>query len=240
MLSTRDVLVAVTDLVLPDGCPGCETRALPPACPACLSLLDDIPQQRAPDPLPGGLPVPWSTAPYAGALRAMLVAHKERGRLALAAPLGAALARASLAAASRGDVPTHLVLVPVPSNPRAVRVRGHDPMLRIARRAARWLRANGVVANVAQPLQHARRVADQSGLTSVERAANLTGAMVATPRSALRLAGSLVVVVDDVVTTGATLTEAVRACRAAGLTIRGTAVVAATQRRQPTNRATEG
>jgi len=72
----------------------------------------------------------------------------------------------------------------------------------------------------------ARAVRDQSGLTSVQRAANLHGAMRATPGPPVR-----VVVVDDVVTTGATLVEAARALVAQGHHVVGAAVLGATQRR---------
>jgi predicted amidophosphoribosyltransferase len=72
-------------------------------------------------------------------------------------------------------------------------------------------------------------VLDQAGLDAGERRANLQGAL----RSRRRLDGVDVVVVDDVVTTGATLAEAARALTAAGARIRGASVVAATPRRAP-------
>jgi predicted amidophosphoribosyltransferase len=77
-----------------------------------------------------------------------------------------------------------------------------------------------------QALQHRRRVADQAGLTATARSANLTGAL----RARLDLRGVRVIVVDDVVTTGATLTEAARALRAAGAEVPAAAVIAATER----------
>jgi predicted amidophosphoribosyltransferase len=232
MSALRELCSAVADLVLPHTCPGCELRSLQVACPECLALLDAVPRRRAPDPLPAGLPVPWSTAAYAGAVRALIVGHKEHGQLGLARPLGAALARSVVAAAADKTVPTNVVLVPVPSSPVALRRRGHDPMLRVSRQAARWLRAHGVAATVLRGLRQARRTADQAGLGHAARAVNLAGAMAARPALLQRTRGlsAPVVIVDDVVTTGATLAEAVRTVRAAGVPVCGAAVIAATQR----------
>ncbi len=238
LLSLREVARSLADLVFPEHCAGCGARALPPACAACLATLSATPLPRPPDPCPPGLPAPWSVGAYAGALRSLLVAHKERGRLGLAAPLGDALGRAVLAAAAAagdGVVPSGVALVPVPSLPSAVRQRGHDPTARIARRAAQWLNTRGLPAAVVPLLRHARSVADQSGLSHARRAENLAGAFIARPVSPRMIRGlpgaTRLVVVDDVVTTGATLADAVRALRADALAVSGVATVAATQRR---------
>jgi len=98
--------------------------------------------------------------------------------------------------------------------------------MRLARAAASALRSYGVDAQAARLLVPARSVADQSGLSTAERTANLHGALRAT--TAVR---GPVLVVDDVVTTGATLVEAARALTAVGHQVAGAAVVAATSRR---------
>ncbi|WP_460459483.1 ComF family protein, partial [Angustibacter peucedani] len=80
-------------------------------------------------------------------------------------------------------------------------------------------------------LRHARVVAEQSGLDVVRRAQNLRGALEVAPGWRARLAGREVLVVDDVLTSGATLLEAARALEEGGAVVRGAVTVAATPRR---------
>jgi len=229
----RDLLGELLELVLPEDCAGCGTdRGL--LCERCRTELAAPARVRWPDPVPPGLPTPWSVAAYDGPVRAAVVAAKEHGRTRLARPLGDALARAVVAAAGRvGDRPAPLLLVPAPSRRAAVRARGHDPTLRTARRAAAVCRAQGLPVAVAPVLRVAGRVRDQAGLGAGERAANLAGNLSVPARFVPLVAGRPVVLVDDVVTTGATLAEAARALRLAGAQVLAAATVAATSRRTP-------
>jgi predicted amidophosphoribosyltransferase len=198
---------ALADLVLPRCCVGCGRpgQALCRHCGPREVVRLDV----------AGRPVVAAGA-YAGALRAALIAYKERGRRDLAAPLGELLARAvALGPAA--------VLVPVPCATRVARTRGGDHVLRLARVAAR--RGAGPVAT---PLRLARSVQDSAGLGLLARAANLDAAMAAV---APTHPGAGAMIVDDSGTTGATLREAARALTAAGWSVRGAAVVAATERR---------
>jgi predicted amidophosphoribosyltransferase len=220
------MLAALIDLVLPQPCAGCGGPGA--WCAACSDALAAAAQSplgvTRPDPAPPGFPVAAAAAAYDGAVRGALLAHKERGRLALGRPLGRALA----AAVGCLSPPAAVVLVPVPSSRAAVRERGHDHALRLARCAAAVLTAAGRPARAASLLAPVRALGDQSGLDAEARAANLAGAFaVVRP-----LPGSLpVFVVDDVVTTGASLVEATRALVAGGARVRGAATVAATRRR---------
>ncbi|MFC7885454.1 ComF family protein [Streptomyces sp. NPDC057376] len=203
----------LTDLVLPAECGGCG-RARSVLCPRCRTALSGAaPSRVRPVPEPPGLPVVHAAARYADEVRAALLAHKERGVLALSAPLGVALAGAVRAAVrARGPV----LLVPVPSARRAVRTRGHDPARRIALAAARELRRTGTPARVLPVLRQRHAVADQSGLGARQRLDNLAGALAVVPGGGrLLCGGGPVVLVDDLMTTGASLTEAARALRAA-------------------------
>ncbi|WP_245657816.1 ComF family protein [Herbidospora mongoliensis] len=220
------VLDAVLDLLVPPRCAGCGGRGAL-VCPRCAVELSAPPRRHAPEAPPEGLPECWAAAGYDGVARRVLIAYKERGRTALGTALGSCLAGAM--AHLEADGP--LVLVPVPSTRRSRRAKGHDPVRRIAEVAARRLRAGGAQVTVAPVLRPARKVADQSGLTSAQRAVNLAGAFTskAVPRGR-------VVLVDDVVTTGATLAEAARALRAAGAETAYAVTVAATRKRVPVMR----
>jgi predicted amidophosphoribosyltransferase len=88
-----------------------------------------------------------------------------------------------------------------------------------------------VRAVVVPALRHARAVADQAGLAVADRRANLAGALAV--RRPARLAARAVLVVDDIVTTGATGAEAVRALTEAGAAVTAVVAVAATPKRRP-------
>jgi predicted amidophosphoribosyltransferase len=176
------------------------------------------------------MPLTYAVAPYAGVPRQLLLAHKERGRRSLAVPLGSALATAVRAVCAPAAPPLPVLLVPVPSTVAAVRTRGRDPTRALATTAARTL--GRTWATVVPALRQGRRVADQSELDSAGRAANLDGALHVPARWRAGLAGRHVVVVDDLVTTGATLVEATRALCCAGSDVVGAAVVAATVRQR--------
>jgi predicted amidophosphoribosyltransferase len=222
------------DLALGAACVGCEApgRAL---CAGCASLLPRGGRVAWPTPTPPGLAVPFAAGEYDGLLKVMVNEHKENAVFALAKPLGEVLSRVLLdladALAHRPpgpDAPLHLV--PVPSRPRVVRRRGHDPLLRVARIAAAGLRHRGIDASVRRQLVAGRPVLDQAGLGAADRSGNLVGSM-RSRRVVPAGPDVLVVVVDDVLTTGSTAREAQRALEEAGTPVAGVATVAATRKR---------
>lgn len=100
-------------------------------------------------------------------------------------------------------VENKIAIVPVPSARRATRQRGRNFIFEIAIRLGK---IEGIP--VIDLLRHTRRIADQSGLAAPARQRNVSGVMsvktsVKCPRN--------VILLDDLVTTGATLNEAVRA-----------------------------
>ncbi|POX65016.1 hypothetical protein C3492_02505 [Streptomyces sp. Ru62] len=237
----------LTDLVLPADCAGCGAPRTA-LCPRCRAALHGSAARRVrPVPEPAGLPVVHAVAPYAAEVRALLLAHKERGALTLTGALGTALAgavRAGLGAAGGAGVrwggDAHagmdrgapvgpddgagsagwpgrgpVLLVPVPSARWAVRARGHDPVRRMALAAAGELRRTGTPARVAAVLRQRRAVADQAGLDARRRLENLAGALEVRAGGDRLLGAGPVVLVDDLMTTGASLAEAARALREA-------------------------
>jgi predicted amidophosphoribosyltransferase len=244
---------AALDLVLPETCVGCG-RPGSTVCGGCVQPLLGTPMPAWPTPSPAGLPPPFAVTDYHGTPRAAILAYKEQRRLALARPLGRALATSVATAWAAGGTPGSancapeqmvggvrrgfpsgptLLLVPIPCSPAAVRVRGHDPANGLARATARVLREAGVPAVRLPVLRQARLVRDQAGLSAESRAGNLAGALVVPKRRERLVAGRQVVLIDDIITTGATLAEAARALRVVAATPVAAAVIAATRRQMP-------
>jgi predicted amidophosphoribosyltransferase len=226
------VFSALADLVLPRTCAGC---GLPGAmlCRRCRSLLAQ-PRPATPRRFPDGFPPAAAAGAYAGPVRPAIVAFKERGRAELARPLGAALALAVAAVvAAAGGPPRPVLLVPVPSTAAAVRTRGRDHVRELTRVAVAELRSAEVEAGAARLLRRRGRVRDSAELSAAQRRANLAGSFVVESRGSDVPAGSQLVVVDDVVTSGATLTEAASVLERAfpGGPVVLAAVVAATPKR---------
>jgi ComF family protein len=186
------------DFALPGQCAGCR-REGPPLCPDCLPALDvrlhAVP--GVPIGLPADIPPPllqleWC-APFTGVTRRAVHALKYDGERRLAPLLGAAVARRWARAGAGGDA-----LVPVPASPDRVRDRGYDQAGLIAAEAARRLRLPMLPA-----LERTRATTAQFDLDRAARAANLGGAFRARP--GIDVGGRWIVLVDDVMTTGATL-----------------------------------
>lgn len=237
---TLRALAAVADLALPMSCASCAA----PDERLCLGCLVDVrrclwlggPRQVAPDPVPPGLPLTFSAGRYEGALSRTVSAYKDDGRRDCQAVLGGLLAVSLQAVLAQPPLAQRLgsgagpvIVVPVPTSRAARRRRGDAPLEALARAACAGF-AQAEVRPVAA-LRPRRRVEDQAGLSAARRAVNLEHSMQVRGRCELLVAGSACVLVDDVLTTGATLVEAARALRAGGARDVMAATICATQRR---------
>ncbi|PWJ26007.1 putative amidophosphoribosyltransferase [Branchiibius hedensis] len=243
LLGVRTLVTEVADLAMPRRCAGCgEPGVL--LCGLCALQVRDAaaiaPFRSVPDPCPAGFPPAWSGTPYLGVVRNLLPAYKDHGRTDLRVLLGAWLERALVAGvradslvAERLSGGRPVYVVPAPSSPAARRARGRDPLRDLVLTAVAGYPGLPVI----DALGYARRVRDQAGLSSTERARNLGGALRVRRGVTNLLSGQVCVLADDVVTTGATLAESARALRAAGVARVIAVTVAATPRTGSDSRA---
>jgi ComF family protein len=179
---------------------GIVSACLAPGCAACRRVLDS--------PLKGPVCAGcWTDAraaagTYAGALRNIIHAFKYEGRRSLSRPLAAILRERSAAALAGADC-----IVPVPLYPLRRLGRGFNQAAELARH---------LEVPVVHALWRVRPTAPQAGLTATGRARNVAGAFRLAPLLTARIRRTyvedrVIVLVDDVMTTGATL----RACAAA-------------------------
>jgi ComF family protein len=147
-----------------------------------------------------------SLGPYEGGLRTLIHELKYRGRRRVAGRLADLL----VALPQVRDLVHRAVLVPVPLHPRREGERGFNQAQLLAGEVAR--RAGLEPPRLA--LVRRKDTAPQTGLSAARRRSNVAGAFAVRRRA--QVAGRVVVLVDDVMTTGATVRACARALREAG------------------------
>lgn len=230
-------LAALLDLLLPPLCPFCRERSAEPAEPLCAPCLEELTAPTGPccprcaqpfaategsSHLCGAClktppPFAW-VAPlgaYGGVLREVIGRFKHGGAVSLDRPLGTLLSR-RLAGLHPGYRPD--LVLPVPLHPQRLTERTYNQALLVARRLGRlW--------QVPAPRRQLRRVRptpSQKGLGAADRRRNVRGAFkLETP-----VAGARVLLIDDVMTTGATASECARILRQGGAAEVAVAVLA--------------
>lgn len=198
----RDAAFAVLGLFLPVECLGCgrPDRALCRACRADLAARPRRVRHVAGVRLDAAFE-------YEGLVRTLLLELKLRSRVDVARPLGrrfGTLVRGALA-----EAPAGTVVLRVPPSRAGARRRGFDPVVLLLARGG--VRGTGRLRRVRGRAGPAHGGPGQKERTAIERVAATVGAL-----RAHGVEGRDVVLVDDVVTTGVTMAEGVRAVRAAG------------------------
>lgn len=246
----RTGLDLLSGVVWPLRCAGCgrPDEVLCGRCSRWYSVPRWCPLPRSEEGPDEWLDGVWGVSAYGGLAATLLSQWKERGRHDLTARLALGLADAvhgclaDLAAA--GVAVDDVLLVPVPASARARRRRGADLVVELTEQAAGWL---GGTVRVAPVLRLARRVQDQAGLDAGQRRENLSGAFELAPHltsgltsgltscltsgPGFGLAGRTCLVIDDVVTTGATVREVVKVLAAVGAQPVGACCLSVTLRR---------
>ncbi len=206
----------ILDAFFPLRCSACDTLTGPGGaafCEICAVSLTPL-HETATDSVEGGLRV-MATDAYGAALADAIVRLKHAGR-----PEIARILAARIATRWPTSPVANAVLVPVPLHSRDLRTRGYNQAGLLAGHLAR---AWGLP--VRDVLRRIRRTGGQGGRDPAGRRAAVEGAFALRRRATTCLDGRTVLLVDDVLTTGATAREAARTLRAGG--IRVAAVVTA-------------
>ena len=238
---TEGLIADVADLALSRACVACDAigSVLCLRCSESLTRVrrHEVRLPEAQDHGEGGGACEISSMPpvivashYEGATKRVVIAHKEHGVLGLTPVLGAMLAASIVVL---GDGP--FTIVAIPPHRDAIRRRGIDTLEAIAERAAVELRAAGWHAQCISMLRRQVDGGRHVGRSAQGRRSAVRGTMAVDGRVLGRGAHRLgqltdIVIVDDVVTTGATVHEAVRTLRRSGLYVAGVAAVAGTPR----------
>jgi ComF family protein len=221
----RRIVDPILAVVFPSRCPACQASlSAPTAGPLCGTCWQGVPRHRQPL-CACGVPVAVagpcgrcrrgltlitlgaSLGPYEGSLRLLLHELKYRGRRRVAPRLAEALLDTPEAdrVLGGGDL-----LLPVPLHPKKRRARGFNQSELLARAIASRARLP-----VGSALRRAKNTRSQTGLSAAARRSNVRGAFAIRRPAAVE--GRVVVLVDDVVTTGATSLACARVLRGAGV-----------------------
>ncbi|WP_369066584.1 ComF family protein [Kocuria carniphila] len=215
---------ASSEALLPVSCAVCEAPGAT-LCRGCRIMLRRSTVRPAEVPAPRGLLASnarvWAAGPYEHELASCLLSFKNGGRADLAPVLGTVLTGVLLRAAEDLAVsPAAVLWVPVPTSARARWKRWFDPVQEILSRTS-LPHGTRVYAGLEHRHRSALGASSQKSLDVAHRARAIKGSM-----RAVGVRGAMCVVVDDVMTSGATAAEAVSVLRDAGAHVPGIVVLA--------------
>lgn len=221
-----DLVESIVDLVLGRACAGCDAPGRL-VCLGCALALQPRPRSRKDLDLgdvQSGLRVPVTCAvDYRGAVRRMLYRYKDHRMRQLAGAFAPVLASAITFAANQADLPLErALLVPMPTRSQSIRRRGFDATDLMLHRTLRHVSVTGS----ARLLADIRRQGAVKTLGAGERELRAVDAFAV--RAIKRLPTAPVILVDDVITTGATAREAVSTLVLAGVHVAAVATAAGT------------
>ncbi len=202
-MKLRDLTDSALRLLFPPRCVLCGREG----DLMCESCRRSFPPRLDPDAIPRlpGIRAARAVWPYEGNVREIVRRYKYNGLRSLAPVLAS-----EMAYVSREWDPAIGLIVHVPAHPARLRERGYDQSELLARELSRMMGIRAVPA-----LERVRETAVQArAMNSAERSENVRGAFHVPDPEQIRRA--TVLLIDDVLTTGATLKEAARALRRAG------------------------
>ena len=205
MLVCMSAFEELLNLLLPTRCALCKLLGAP-ICNLCDSTLVWQPHATSREHLVG-----WAASCYGEVERNLLKSFKENGQTSLLPHLAKPMAPLLIDILARFP---DVAVVPVPSGKSNYLKRGFSPAKLLAKRVHR---SAGSPTVVVDGLKFEHEILDQSRLDAIARNENLRDSMVGN-RS---LEGRAVVILDDIVTTGATILESARAATAAGADVVG-------------------
>jgi predicted amidophosphoribosyltransferase len=219
----REITEGLRSLVFPELCLICEKEFVA-ICRDCAVPWHSTPTRFAIKSLDI-----YSTVPYSAEVSSVVLKAKEDGLRIAQKLMANALTRSIVLWGEMVDL-SDCVLVPIPSTRRAIRRRGGSflhPILEISTSQLKRKGFTGV--QWIELLKHHKSVQDQSELSYEERKANLRDAfkIFKSDRELMAMADKQIILVDDVVTSGATLLSAESTLRERKMTILGAATACA-------------
>jgi ComF family protein len=209
----------ILNLFLKSNCPLCDRSAEDIFCRYCRRQLQDC-QLPQPDRA-------WQTdnplfawGKYEGALKQSIAKLKYDGHRSIGDVYGELLATSWLQSMP-ANLPTKLIVVPIPLHLEKLKTRGFNQAELIARR---FCQLTGHKLDLS--LQRNRSTIAQFGLSRSARQENVAGAFTLAPRSSLN-ANSTVLFIDDIYTTGATIRSATATLKSRNIQVCGVAAIAA-------------